>query len=308
MQPDFVWYKGRSTTFNHGLFDSIRGTLQRLSSNLTSAESTTAGSLTAFNSNGFSVGSDAGANQNTDTYVAWQWRASNAAGVSNTQGTITSTVSANTTAGFSIATFTTPGGYSTGTVGHGLGVTPSMIIVKNRTAPSGANNWNTFHTSIGNTGALYLNTTGATTTSSAFWNNASPTSSVFTIGSNLYASTDYVAYCFSAVAGYSAFGSYTGNNSNDGPFVYLGFRPRYILIKSSTSAENWWLMDSARDPYNVASLYLNPNTSNAEASFATMDFLSNGFKLRYNGAAVNQAQTYIYACFAENPFKIANAR
>jgi hypothetical protein len=311
MQPDFVWVKSRTQATSNYVYDSLRGAGYRLATNLTVTEALISG-VTSFDSNGFTVGTETGNNNTGDSYVGWQWRASNAAGVSNTQGTITSTVSANTTAGFSIATFTTPGGYSTGTVGHGLGVTPSMIIVKNRTAPSGANNWNTFHTSIGNTGALYLNTTGATTTSSAFWNNTSPTSSVFTIGSNLYASTDYVAYCFSQVAGYSAFGSYTGNGSSDGPFVFTGFRPRFVIVKNTVDPNNWVTFDSERNTYNIVNLQLYPNTSDAEVTGSStngIDFLSNGFKIRssFNWGNRN-GDTIIYMAFAENPFKIARAR
>lgn len=312
MQPDMVWLKSRSNANNHTLYDALRGVNTLLYPNLTNAEATGTGQLTSFNSNGFTLGANENANDtNGESSVGWQWRASNATGVSNTSGSITSTVSANTTAGFSIATFTTPGGYSTGTVGHGLGVTPSMIIVKNRTAPSGANNWNTFHTSIGNTGALYLNSTAATTTSSAFWNNTSPTSSVFTIGSNLYASTDYVAYCFAQVAGYSAFGSYTGNGSADGPFVFLGFRPRYVMWRrtDTASGNGWYVLDSARSTYNVMGERLYPNLSAAGGVDTQVDFLSNGFKLRTTDTDSNaNGGTYIYMAFAESPFKYANAR
>jgi len=184
MQPDWVWYKGRSTTFNHGLFDSIRGTLQRLSSNLTSAESTTAGSLTAFNSNGFSVGSDAGANQNTDTYVAWQWRASNATAVTNTAGSITSTVSANTTAGFSIVTYTGTG--SNATVGHGLGVAPSMVIVKSRSDAS--TYWCVYQSAMwatsGTDYTLLLPLTNGAASRPTLFNSTQPSSTVFSIGTN----------------------------------------------------------------------------------------------------------------------------
>ena len=307
MQPDWVWYKGRSTTFNHGLFDSIRGTLQRLSSNLTSAESTTAGSLTAFNSNGFSVGSDAGANQNTDTYVAWQWRASNATAVTNTAGSITSTVSANTTAGFSIVTYTA-NNTAGATIGHGLGVVPSMIIVKCR---NNANSWNSYHISLGNTKGINLNDTAAEDTSSNYWNNTTPTSSVFTTGIYTNNSTfNFVAYCFAQVAGYSAFGSYTGNGSTDGPFVFTGFRPRYLLWKATNVAnQSWLVIDSTRNPSNVLGFYLFPNLTDAEGSTTVIDFLSNGFKLRAANAGDNQSGgTYIYMAFAENPFKYANAR
>jgi hypothetical protein len=307
MQPDFVWYKGRSTTFNHGLFDSIRGTLQRLSSNLTSAESTTAGSLTAFNSNGFSVGSDAGANQNTDTYVGWQWRASNATAVTNTAGSITSTVSANTTAGFSIVTFTTqPSG--TGTVGHGLGVAPSLIIQKIRTLSA---DWYVYNASIGAGNILKLNTTDASTAGSTIWNSTAPTSSVFSLGNGWAGSYSTVAYCFAQVAGYSAFGSYVGNGVADGPFIYTGFRPRYYILKNITNAQSWSVQDTSRSPYNVGSAVLLPNSSSAELTGTDfVDILSNGFKIRHSssGNNNNSGDTYIYMAFAENPFKYANAR
>jgi len=315
MQPDFVWYKGRSTTFNHGLFDSIRGTLQRLSSNLTSAESTTAGSLTAFNSNGFSVGSDAGANQNTDTYVGWQWRASNATAVTNTAGSITSTVSANTTAGFSIVTYTGTG--ANATVGHGLGVAPSMVIVKTRSLST--ENWNCWHTSLGgNTYRILLNTTAATDTGSpTVWSSGgiNPTSTTFTVGTanaaNGSAAT-YVAYCFAQIAGYSAFGSYTGNGSSDGTFIFTGFRPRFVMIKrTDTGGTDWILLDSSRDPTNVVDQYLAANLSDAETVYANdkVDFLSNGFKQRGTASGQNgSGGTYIYMAFAESPFKYANAR
>jgi hypothetical protein len=312
MQPDFVWYKGRSTTFNHGLFDSIRGTLQRLSSNLTSAESTTAGSLTAFNSNGFSVGSDAGANQNTDTYVGWQWRASNAAGVSNTQGTITSTVSANTTAGFSIATFTIQSS-GNATVGHGLGIAPSMIIVKSRNAVF---QWNVYHASLGNNAYLVLNATDAQVTgATTLWNSTSPTSTVFSLGTAwpfYLASATAVAYCFAPIAGYSAMGSYTGNGSTDGTFVYTGFRPAFVLTKRTDSSGNWYLWDNKRIiSANGDAGLLYPDSSIAESDYnaSGIDLLSNGFKLRNTDSSENASGgTYIYMAFAENPFKIANAR
>jgi hypothetical protein len=309
-QPDWTWIKGRSGATDHGLYDAVRGVQNQLESNTTTAETAEATGLTAFGSDGFTVGALAQLNTSSATYVGWNWKA-NGAGSSNTAGSITSTVSANTSAGFSVATFTTPSGYSTGTVGHGLGVTPSMIIVKNRTAPSGANNWNTYHSSIGNTGALYLNSTSATVTSSSFWNNTSPTSTVFTIGSNLYASTDYVAYCFAQIAGYSAFGSYVGNGVADGPFIYTGFRPRYFILKNIISAQSWSVQDTSRSPYNVASAVLLPNSSSAELTGTDfIDILSNGFKIRHSssGNNNNSGDTYIYMAFAENPFKYANAR
>ena len=300
--PDLVWGKARNNPENHNLFDSVRGVTNALRSNTTDAESTQSG-VTAFNSNGYSLGAGA-LNNSGSTYVGWQWNAGGST-VTNTNGSISAQVRANTTAGFSVVTWTSTG--ANATIGHGLGVAPKMVIVKGRSAVS---QWFTWHTGLTSGAyALILNLTDAQASYPTVFNSTTPTSSVFSVGTSLTASTTAVAYCFAAVAGYSAFGSYTGNGSNDGPFIYLGFRPRFVLIKSSTSAENWWLLDSARDPYNVASLYLHPNTSGAESSFATVDFLSNGFKLRYNGAAVNPSgATLIYAAFAENPFKLSRAR
>ena len=312
-QPDFVWIKVRSASAtDHYLADAVRGATKFLQSDTTAAEGTNNG-LTAFNSNGFSVGAIGDTNSNTATLVGWQWNAGGST-VTNTSGTISAQVRANTTAGFSVVTYT-GNGSAGATFGHGLGVTPAMIIIKARTATS-AENWFVYQQKLtAVTYYLRLNSTNAQTdggSSGATSRVTAISSSVITLGPNAEVNENtktYVAYCFSAVAGYSAFGSYTGNGSNDGPFIYLGFRPRFVLIKSSTGAENWWLLDSARDPYNVASAYLHPNTSGAESSFATVDFLSNGFKLRYNGAAVNPSgATLIYAAFAENPFKYSNAR
>jgi hypothetical protein len=303
-QPDFVWYKGRTTTFNHALFDSIRGTLQRISSNLTAAESTTAGSLTSFNSNGFSVGDDAGVNQNAATYVGWQWNAGGST-VTNTSGTISAQVRANPTAGFSVVTFS---GASAGTVGHGLGVAPQLIIMKTSSQVLG---WYVYTSTIGASGWLQLNTTAAAVTGNpAAFGGTAPTSSVWSYGSGLAGTGNYVAYCFAPVAGYSAFGSYTGNGSADGPFVYLGFRPRFIMIKGSSNADRAWVMlDTARNTSNAVNLNLYANASDAEATDTRCDALSNGFKIRGTGTWVNNSSsTYIYMAFAENPFKFANAR
>jgi len=310
-QPDLVWIKDRGVA-SHNLFDVIRGPRVHLSSNLTDADYTeSAGvSLTAFNSNGFSLGTDnAGpgrTNANGDTFVAWNWKA-NGTAVSNTAGTITSSVSANTTAGFSVVTYTGTG--ANATVGHGLGVVPSFILIKSR---NNADNWYAYHSAIGNTGALNLNTTGATITNSGYWNNTTPTASVFTIGTIPSQSTwTYVAYCWAPVAGYSAFGSYTGNGSADGPFIYTGFRPRFILVKRTDSTSDWRIWDTARTTYNAMSSVLYPNGSDAEYTAATQDFdaLSNGFKARNSSTSMNaSAGTYIYAAFAESAFKFSNAR
>ena len=314
MQPDFVWIKGRSTAYGHQLFDSIRGATTYLASNTTDAESTNAQTLTSFNSNGFSLGTNVGVNQSSATQIGWQWKAGGTA-VSNTAGTITSQVSANTTSGFSVATYT---GNGTGgaTIGHGLGVAPSMIIIKQRSTASVNGNWAVYHQSLGNTGYLALNTTSAVSNDIGYWNNTSPTSSVFSVGTfevTNRSTATYVAYCWTPIAGYSKFGSYTGNGSTDGPFVYLGFRPRYIMIKTSSAVNDWVVLDTSRNTYNAANSTLYPNLSNAEESPASsvtgIDILSNGFKIRDAKGFWNASGgTFIYAAFAENPFKYALAR
>lgn len=316
-QPDLVWAKSRGQAYSHVLEDAVRGIGKALYSNATNAEDTPNYYMSAFNSNGFTVTSSPGVaiNQNNDPLVAWQWKA-NGSGSSNTSGSITSTVSANATAGFSVVTY---GGNSTAgaTVGHGLGVAPSMIIVKNRTASSGYLNWCVYHQSVGNTQALYLNTTNAATTDIYNWNNTSPTSSVFSLGYSAGNGTNisgqnYVAYCFAAVAGYSAFGSYTGNGSADGPFIYTGFRPRYVMIKCSSTGGagyDWFMWDSSRNTYNVVDHALWANLSAAENTATMVDLVSNGFKIRLTSSSVNASSaTFIYAAFAENPFKYALAR
>jgi hypothetical protein len=240
--------------------------------------------------------------------VGWQWKA-NGAGVTNTAGSITSTVSANTTSGFSVVTYGGNGANST--IGHGLGAAPRMIIVKRRGA---ADAWIVYHASVGNTGFLILNTTGSTSTSSAYWNNTSPTSSVFTVGTagevNTNGST-FVAYCFAEVPGYSRFGSYTGNGVADGPFVFTGFRPAYVMIKNTSLASAWIVYDNKRNTANVETNYLLPNSSDAEATLSSLvlDFTSNGFKIRGDQATINTSNNnYIFAAFAEAPQKFALAR
>ena len=308
-QPDFLWMKNRSIVQNHYLVDSNRGTSKVLVSNTTSAETTDATFVTAFNSNGFSLGS--GGFGATQAIVGWQWKAGGTA-VTNTTGTISSQVSANPTAGFSVVTYT---GNATGgaTVGHGLGVAPSMMIVKRRES---TDDWRVYHISFGATQYMDLNNTTAAATTIVIWNNTAPTSSVFSVGTSNSVNASggtYVAYCFAPVAGYSAFGSYTGTGSADGPFVYLGFRPRFLLVKaySSGSTERWLIWDSSRDTYNIVSSDLVPNTTAAEGGAgAALDFVSNGFKIRsaassafnYNG------YSYIYMAFAEAPFKYSSAR
>jgi len=319
-QPDFIWGKARSAAYGSALFDSVRGygSTKGLVSNLTQAEGTVSaqyGYISTNTSTGFTAaaGNDssnpnAALNESGVTYVAWNWKA-NGAGSTNTAGTITSTVSANTSAGFSIVTFTAPASGSF-TIGHGLGVAPAMIITKAR---STTNFWVSYHQSIGNTGMVALNRTDAVATSSLYWGNTSPTSTVFTIGdaSTFSSNATGVAYCFAQIAGYSAFGSYVGNGVADGPFIYTGFRPRYFILKNITSAQSWSVQDTSRSPYNVGSAVLLPNSSSAELTGTDfIDIVSNGFKIRHSssGNNNNSGDTYIYMAFAENPFKYANAR
>jgi len=311
-QPDFVWIKNRTNGANwHVLTDAVRGVQKEIYTNSTAAEATlTTTGVNQFNSNGFQIlGNSGDYNRSGDNYVAWCWKA-NGSGSTNTSGSITSTVSANTTSGFSVVTYSGTG--TTGTIGHGLGVAPSMLIVKCRS--NATTNWYTYHISIGNTGALGLNLTDATITSSAFWNNTSPTSSVFTLsgasGELNGSGRTYVAYCFAEVAGYSKFGSYTGNGSADGVFVYTGFRPAYVMIKNTVNGStNWRILDSKRNTYNVIGETLQADTSDAGANFTLLDFLSNGFKLRNTFTDFNlSSSTYIFMAFAEAPTKFSLAR
>ena len=309
-KPDLVWVKSRSAATSHKLTDSVRGVTKGLISNTTGAETTDTQGLTAFGSAGFTVGTDTIYNNLAATYVGWQWQAGQGSTSSNTNGTITSTVSVNASAGFSVVTYT-GNGINGATVGHGLGVAPSLIIIKARSLVS---NWGVYHASVGNTAALSLDTTSAISTSALWFNNTSPTSSVFSLGTIAALNTSgatHVAYCWTPIAGFSAFGSYTGNGSTDGVFVYTGFRPRWIMIKRSDSAgNNWRIWDTARATYNAGLLALFPNVSDAEDSVTdTYDLVSNGFKLRTSGAGTNASGgTYIYAAFAENPFKNSLAR
>jgi hypothetical protein len=309
-KPDFVWAKSRSNAYGHKLFDSVRGVYKQLNSNNTDAESTDVNMLTAFNSSGFSLGNDTGINGSGSTFVGWQWQAGQGSTSSNTNGSITSTVSVNASAGFSVVTYTGTG--SNATVGHGLGVAPQLIIVKPRSATITTDAWNVYHVSTGNTNFLVLNATDASTAASNRWNNTSPTSSVFSIGTvPSSVAVGYVAYCWTPIAGYSAFGSYTGNGSTDGSFIYTGFQPRFLLVKRTDTTADWVIWDTARNPYNLTNAGLFPNGSFAEqiGTFSILDILSNGLKCRGSGAEVNASGgTYIYAAFAANPFKNSLAR
>lgn len=305
--PDLVWIKSRTSSI-HGnqITDSVRGVTKNIKSNSTAAEVTDTNGLTAFNSNGFTIGSDAGYNTSGNSIVGWQWQAGQGSTSSNTNGSITSTVSVNTTAGFSIVTYTGTG--ANATVGHGLGVAPSFIICKNRGTTQ---DWAIYHSSLGNTQFLIF-TTATAGTSSAYWNNTSPTSSVFTVGTqNRVNANTMVAYCWAEITGFSKFGSYAGNGSSDGTFIYLGFRPKFIMVKKTSATGNWEIFDSSRNTSNLTNLQLLPNLSNAESTSTTgvCDLVSNGVKWRGSGGDENASgATYIYAAFAENPFKYSNAR
>jgi hypothetical protein len=314
MAPDFIWLKSRSTgSTNNVTTNRLVSNGNTLFTNTTGAEIVNPELYFSGNNAGMQpFSSDAG--QSGQTYVLWGWKAGGGTGVSNTSGTITSTVSANTTAGFSVVTYTGSG--ANATVGHGLGVVPSMMIFKNRTS---VYNWAVYHASIPNasTTTLELNNTDAATGGNATtFNSTAPTSSVFSLGTNdrvNRGTNTFVAYVFAAIAGYSAMGSYTGNGSTDGPFVYTGFRPRFILIKcssNSTGSTVWTIFDTRRSPYNASVNQLYANLSAAEdVDSDGIDILSNGFKPKRNSEYANlNGWTYIYAAFAENPFKYANAR
>lgn len=307
-KPDFVWIKARNAAFSNVLADSVRGVTKYLYSDQTAAEDTVTDRLTSFNSNGFTTGGNASTNRNADSLVGWQWQAGQGTTSSNTNGTITSTVSVNASAGFSVVTYTGTGVVAT--IGHGLGVAPSLIIVKRRDSTS---NWNVYHASVGATGVLLLNTTDATITTGVPWSNTAPTSSVFTVGTggdvNASGGT-FVAYCWSSISQFSSFNKYTGNGSSDGVFVYTGFQPKFVMIKRTDTTESWYINDSIRNPSNVTGLTLLANSSAAEANYSpTIDILSNGFKVRQSGNGYNASGgTYVYTCWSETPFKNALAR
>jgi len=309
-QPDSILTKLRNTAYNWYWADAVRGVSKTLSTDTTAAEQTPSPALyTSFDSNGYTLGTNTGSNGSTYTYVDYVWNAGGST-VTNTSGTISAQVRANATAGFSVVTYTGTG--SAATIGHGLGVAPQMIIIFERSP--GGDDHIVYHASLtSNQYSIRLNTTAAQAgASGAYWNSTSPTSSVFSVGtsgeSNQSTAT-YVAYCFAAVAGYSAFGKYTGNGSADGPFVYLGFRPRFVMVKRTDAVDNWAIFDTSRLGYNADNNELLANTSSAEGTADFIDILSNGFKNRNSDSRCNASGgTYIYAAFAEVPFRYANAR
>ena len=301
-QPDWCWLKSRSSN-NHELFDSVRGATKRLYADVTNAEDTGSTTLTSFDSDGFSLGTG-NPNNNGQNYVSWNWKAGGSAS-SNSNGDITSSVSANTTAGFSIVKWTGDNS-STATIGHGLGATPSIVIVKRIDA---VDNWYVYSKPVGNTSVLNLDTNSATAASINYWNNTDPTTTVFTVGDSFRTTGSFIAYCFAEKQGYSKFGSYVGNGNADGTFVYTGFKPAWVMVKSSTSTEHWLMYDNKRKVFNANDEVIYANLSNAEDtnSGLQIDLLSNGFKLRGASANLNNSgQTFIFMAFAESPFVNSN--
>ena len=310
-QPDFVWLKQRTGSRSHMLFDAIRGATYRLSSDTDETNGQYSTSLTAFGSDGFTLGAFNDVNESSNNFVSWNWKA-NGSGSSNTDGSINTTyTSASTTSGFSICQYTGTG--ANATIGHGLGVAPKMIIVKQTNT---TRDWAVYHkfSNPDGTGAqyyLHLNTADQRTSNSGFWNNTDPTSSVFSVGSNSNTNQSggtYIAYCFADIQGFSKASSYIGNASTNGPFVYTGFKPAWIMVKE-TGTGNWIIKDSKTPAYNQNDNFIKANSSDAESTNAIlgMDLLSNGFKVRASAGDMNGGGTEIfYMAFAAEPLVSTN--
>ena len=322
-KPDFLWGKNRSQAYNHQVYDTTRGAgnNKEIETSSTGAEGASNpeiyGYVSAFTSTGFTAtkGSDAAGydywNENPDNYVAWSWKANGGTTSSNSDGSITSTVQANTTAGFSIVKYTGTG--ANATVGHGLGAAPKMIIFKNTNS---TRDWGVYHAAMNDPDAyLTFNQDYAKEDSYNFSNNTAPTSSVFSVGTDTNANesgSGHIAYCFAEKKGYSKFGSYTGNGNADGPFIYLGFKPKYFLLKNATassgsSGQHWQIADTVRHPENPVDANLIAESNSPDGNtWSIKDFLSNGVKIRGTNFAMNTSgDTYIYMAFAEEPL-VAN--
>jgi len=306
--PNWVWIKERDSTSSHSVSDTIRGVTKRLNPDLTDDEETLSGLMTSFDSDGFTNAADNGVNENTKTYVAWNWKAGTAvSGNSGGSGTAKAySGSVNTDAGFSIIKYI-GNGSSGHTIPHHLSAIPKMMIIKNMTTNS--TNWMIYHVALGNTKAIYF-TTAYADIDAGWWNNTSPTSSVFTLGNHANHNANdngAIAYCFAEKQGYSKFGSYVGNGNADGTFVYLGFKPAWVMLKKTTDGtSSWCIFDNKRLGFNQSNprLYANNNNASEGASDeAYFDILSNGFKLRGAQPDINlSAKTYIFMAFAESPF------
>jgi len=310
--PDLVWLKNRDYGASHDFYDSVRGGNKNLHQNSNAAEVTNidGGWIDSFDSDGFTLQIGGGGanewydNRNGNNIVGWSWKAGGAAS-SNGDGTITSSVSANPTAGFSIVSYTSPGTSSDGTVGHGLSQAPELVIVKNRDS---AYNWDVWNTALSSGYDLILNTSAAQT--SGRWSTTIPTASLVTLKDTYEVNgTDkYIAYCFHSVEGYSKVGSYEGNNNADGTFIYTGFKPAFLMYKNIDATADWGMVDNKRSPYNTLTKYLAANENAAEITNSFGDFTSNGIKMRNTYGGANASNTYIYLAFAESPFKTSNAR
>ena len=314
-QPDFVWQKNRTDSNGHTLADAIRGANKTIGSDGNSVEVTDKndGHLAAFTSDGFTVGagssSDARVDDGSHTYVAWNWKGTGSSAVTNSNGSYTSYVIANDTAGFSIVKYT--GGSGAGTVGHGLSAAPAVILLK---PYNYADNWRVYHhenTSAPETDFLKLQSDAATSDSNDVWNDTAPTSTVFSIGTNggISGSYNFIAYCFTEKTGYSKFGSYTANNNADGPFIYTGFKPAWVMVKKYSNTNHWIIWDNKRSTNNGANIInkkLYANLSNAENGADDISFLSNGFKFHTNTGDWNESESYIYMAFAEAPLVGSN--
>ena len=307
-QADFIWFKERSSAGEHKLNNSVLGTNNYLISNSTSGDDTTGSGIQSYNSDGYAISNASNINDSGETYVTWNWLAGGSTASSNSNGSITSSVSANTTAGFSIVSYTGTG--SNATVGHGLGSAPDMYIIKRRSATE---HWQVYHsgnTSAPQTDYLQLSTTEATVDDVVRWNDTAPTSSVFSLGTHASvngSSDTYIAYCFHNVKGYLKCGSYKGNgNANDGTFVYTGFAPAWVMIKRTDSTSQWCIIDNKRPGYNIAVNTLFANLSDQEATDLGVNLLSNGFKEDTTNNLGASGGTYIYMAFAEAPFVNSN--
>ena len=306
-QPDWTWIKNRSTQEHHVLTDAVRGVNKQINTNRNNAELSLTTQLTAFTSDGFSVGVGSEVNGDGDNMVSWNWKA-NGAGSANTDGAINSTVSVNTTSGVSIVSYTgTLSGAGNTTVGHGLGVAPEVFITKSL---SNAENWGVYNKDLPSGYILQLNTSSAQINTSSEGTLTAPTSSVFTInyrGEWGNSGQNYIAYVFAPIKGFSKFGVYDGNGNADGSFIYTGFKPGWIMLKQSSHAGNdWWMFDSKRLGYNPNNYLLRANIDNAELTNDDIDLVSNGFKIRSTDGGINTSgNQYFYMAFAENPF-VAN--
>ena len=297
-QPDMVWFRNRSSQQNWRAFDVIRGATYRLVPNEGSVNAAEAQQLQAFGADGFTVGADGSVNGNTEAMSAYCWKAGGSASA-NTDGSINSTVSVNTTAGFSIVKWTGSG--ANATIGHGLGATPNVVIVKNLGATE---NWVNFHTPFGPTKYVKLNDTSAEATSSDVWNNTAPTSSVFYVGSNSatnQSGNDMIAYCFTDKTGYSKFGKYVGNGNADGTFVYTGFKPKMVIVKEYNGSGNWIVKNDYYDNQNDHYVLVNEVDAETSGAVVGFDLLSNGFKLRGTAGDSNgSSASILYMAFGQS--------